>query len=247
MPGASMTRGRRVLLGVLLALGLGGSAFAAAAVIAARCCVSPDSGLAGPAIVAGYGILGGLLGALAGAALAIVLAPRTLGIATILAGTGGLLVYGALFSGYLVARSETAAHLQQAYERLPKLRMTLTRRQDIDPDDFLSFSADWQARQYVVSRHGRSCTAQLTGAEAVELLSALREVELVMHQDPFPCAGTLGRVVQELEFYIPSPTPPDSSSKLAITAACLERYPNLDGPLAAAQRLHRDHGWPADC
>lgn len=246
MPAASMTRRRRILLGVLLALGLGGCAFAAGAVIAARCCVSPNSGLAGPAIVAGYGILGGLLGALAGAALAFVLAPRALAIATTLAGTGGLLVYGALFSGYLVARSETEAHLQQAYERLPGFRMRLTHHQDTDVA-FAAFSADWQTRQYVVSRDARHCTVPLAGAAAVALLGALREVELVMHRDPFPCAGTLGSVVQKLEFSIPSPTPPDVSGKLAITSACLERYPGLGRPFEAAQRLHRDHGWPADC
>jgi len=242
-----MTRGRRVLLGALLALGLAGCAFAAAAVIAARCCVAEGSGLAGPAIVAGYGILGALLGALAGAGLAVVLSPRPLIVGTVLAGSGGLLVYGALLSGYLVARSETAAHLQQAYERLPAFSMELIQLEETDPDSFHSFGADWQARQYTVAQGSRHCALPLAGADAVELLGALRDVELVLLEDPFPCAGTLGAVVQELAFSIPAPKPPDTAGRLAITAACLERYPNLQRPFAAARRLHRDHGWPADC
>ena len=69
------------------------------------------------------------------------------------------------------------------------------------------------------------------------MLGALRGVGGVMVKDAFPCAGTLGAVQYELEWHIQEALPPDTAGKLAITAACLEQYPQLVAPFEAAVEI----------
>jgi len=242
-----MNRGQRILFGALLGLGLGGCAFALAAVVAGRCCVPEGSGMAGPAFVLGYGVLGGVVGLLAGMLLAALLRPRVLVTCTVLAGIGGAVVYGGLIAAYIYARAETRDHLQHAYERLPEFRLRLAHTRAAGVTPFRTFAADWGERGYEVTTGSRACRADLPGAQAVELLAALREVELVMLDDPFPCAGTLGKVQHELEFFVPAPTSPDAGGKILITGACLQRYAALQAPIEAAARLHAENGWPDGC
>ncbi len=242
----SPSRTGRVLRGLVLAIGLAGCGFALGAVIGGRCCVPADSGLAAGAIVVGYGLLGAFVGVAGGVVLAWWLPIRALTWTTVIAGAGGIAVMASILTAVLAALAEQDAHLEAAYQRLPAFRMTLSRA---DPAGlpFRSFSARWQQRETTASYGGRACRGSLSGGDAVTLLGALREVEVVMAGDPFPCAGTLGAELYRLEFFIPSPTPPDSTATLRLTAACLERHPQLGGPLAAVESLTRAADWPDAC
>jgi hypothetical protein len=112
---------------------------------------------------------------------------------------------------------------------------------------FEKISFDWSTQNFTATVNGRSCTVPVAGEDGVLMLGALREVEGVVYKDPFPCAGTLGEVLQELDMYIPEATGQPSVAQLAITEACLENYPALGQPMAAAIDIFERSELPADC
>lgn len=81
-PAGTVGLPRRLLLGVLLAIGGGLSAFVAGAVVGARFLVAPGAGLAGPAEVVGYGLLAAAAAMLAAVLVAVFARWRPLLIAT---------------------------------------------------------------------------------------------------------------------------------------------------------------------
>lgn len=242
-----MKRRNRALCGLVLTVGLAGGSFALGAVVAARCCVADGSGLAGPAIVVGYGLIAAALGLLAGIGLGFWLPPRALRIATAVSGTVGAVVFALLGAAYLQSRADTRSHLEQAYAALPAFRLTLTHAHPSAPAPFRRVAVDWGERRYLVEDGRRSCSTALSGAQAVAMLGALRQVEAVMLEDPFPCAGTLGAELHELTFFVPEGTPPNTEGTLRLTAACLERHPGLRAPVDVVGQLHQDNGWPDGC
>lgn len=245
-----MTRASRVALGALLVLAGAVCGFVAAAFLGAHCCVSPDSGLAGPAIVLGYGLLGAAGAGMAALLLSLALPPRGLiglalplaGIAAVLAGLGAKL--------YLQARAQTRAELQQAYARMPAFHATVTDTGNGSQRPFRRMALDWGERAYTVETVAtgeRRCRLALSGPQAVRMLGALRKVELVLAETPHPCAGTVGPARQELAFVIPERQPPDTRVRLALTAACLVRFPTLGAPLTTARAIHAENGLPSVC
>ncbi|MEO0422693.1 MAG: hypothetical protein AAF184_10185 [Pseudomonadota bacterium] len=235
----SAERGRRVpthlrlLLGAVLAVGLGLLAGVLGMAIAGRCCVPAGSGLAGPGIVIGYGLLAGLGGAVLGLILALRLARRPLLIASGVAGVGGTIVAALLGLGLYNSAQESAAVLEAAYARLPAFDLVLEVTQGAP---FSRFEANWGERATtVIDREGRTCRRALQGRDAVPLLESLRAVEGVLLQSPSPCANRPGPPVQTLRFLVREALPPNTSGELTISAACLEAWPALAKPLAAAQ------------
>jgi len=223
----------------LLSLGLAGCGFALAGYIAGRCCVPPGSGLAGPAIVVGWAALGALAALVAGIVLAVCLPPTGLRSAAVVAGLAGLLVYGSLGYALVVSRVETREQLEAAYARLPAFRVALTAGPGATAA-FERFSADWSQRRFAVAKAGGACEGTLSGAQAVDLLTALRAAEGVLFRTPDACTGLSGPVHHVLRVSIPSPTPPDTEIDRALTGACLATYPDLAEPHRAAARLVRE-------
>ncbi|MEM9385529.1 MAG: hypothetical protein AAGA68_10745 [Pseudomonadota bacterium] len=243
---AQASRGRRVppylrlLLGAVAAVGLSLLAGLLGIVIAGRCCVPAGSGLAGPGIVVGYGLLAALLGAGLGILLAIRLGPRALLILSGVAGVGGTIV--AVLLGLAVAESarKSADALEEAYARLPPFELVLDLT---DADPFARFEADWAKREtVVVDAKGRTCRRALNGREAVPLLESLRAVEGVLLQAADPCAGKAGAPVQSLRFLVQEGRPPNTSGELAISDACLAATPALGKPVEAAREALRRAG-----
>lgn len=66
-------------------------------------------------------------------------------------------------------------------------------------------------------------------------------------QDAFPCAGTLGEVERELDWFVPEAQPPNSKGRHAITAACAAEYPALDRPFAVAAEIFRNGEHRKEC
>ena len=244
-----MTRRRRIILGVVFVFFMLVWGFVAGAYVGGRFFVPRGSGLAGPAIVLGYGVMGAGLAGVIGGLLAYFLPPKwVLGAALPVTIAG--VIFTIIFTNiYLDAEAEQQAYLEQAYTKLNKFRLTLVNLKDEDAP-FKRMEADWGERRYTAITHDaepRTCTATLSGKEAVALLGALREVEAVVLKDEFPCAGTPGAVERELYWFIPEAMPPNSQGKHAITAACVAQYPALGAPFEAAAKIFRRGDHAKDC
>lgn len=229
-----MTRQRRFLLGSFLALFLAVIALVAGTFLSGRFVVAPGSGLAGPAIALGYGLISALAALAIGGLLAIFLPPKwllRLAVPVIL--IGGALS-GVLVWVYFQSRAATEAHLEAAYDRLNKFRVILVHR-DAAAAPFRRMEIDWNVRRYqAVLTDGESCGAELTGREAVKMLEALRQVEGLQIKVAKPCAGKTGNVRREIDWFIPEAKPPDSSGSHLISEACAAAHPALNAPFEAA-------------
>ncbi len=229
---------QRLLLGAALSLGLALLAFAIGAFIAARCCVPPGSGLAGPGIVAGYGMLAAIGAFFFGAFLSISLGKKALQIGSTIAGAGGAIVLALFTLGLIKYNKESAQALAEAYDRLPVFELTITVG---DGKPFERFEASWAEREALVVKPGQTaCRRVLEGAQAVQLLESLRAVEGVLLQSPAPCAeDPAATPVHSLRFQVTEARPPHTSADLQVTESCLARYPALGAPLAAAEGVAR--------
>ena len=246
-----MNKTKRFLIGLVFVLSIMVIGLVLGMLIAGRCCVPADSGLAGGAIVVGYGVLSAGVGGLIALALAIYLPERWLVGSTVGLALVGTVLGGILGKVYLDARAETAAHLERAYEDMLKYRVTLVHTDAAPARPFQRIRFDWGERSYTVlgsgGEHNPACTMRLSGAQGAKMLGALRAVEGVVYRHPAPCAGTPGAVQHELDMFIPEAKPPNSAAKLAITAACLDRYPALAEPFAVARQIHAVNDLPENC
>jgi hypothetical protein len=106
-----MTRRSRILLGVAFVFCMMICGFVAGAFVGGRFLLPPGSGLAGGAIVLGYGILGAGLGVLVGIALAYLLPPKWFLGAALPVTVVGLVLGIIIVNGYLRSQAEMQAHL----------------------------------------------------------------------------------------------------------------------------------------
>jgi hypothetical protein len=190
-----MTRRRRIILGVLFVFFTTVCGFMAGLYIGGSFFLPPGSGLAGPAIVLGYGVVGAGLAGVVGVALAYFLPPNWFLGALLPIAVAGVVSSIILVKGYLRSQAQLQAHLEQGYENLNRFSVTLVHLTDQNAP-FKRMDADWEMRRYTAITNDakpKTCTAKISGREAVALLGALREVEGVLLQDAFPCAGTLRR------------------------------------------------------
>jgi hypothetical protein len=237
-----MNRGGRIALGLVFVLALMVCGLAAGAWTGGRYFVAPGSGLAGPAIVLGSGVIGAGIAGLLGLGLVFMLPPKWLlgaAVPVVIAGTAIAALIG---KAYLDSRAQQDAHLQEAYAKMNKFKVTLVHAAGAADAPFHTMQADWGARSYTVTTGGtnpRTCTARLSGKEAVALLTALRNVEGLVLKYPDLCAAIAGPTLYELDFFIPEHKPPDSQGKLAITAACARQYPALSAPFEQAAKIVR--------
>ena len=84
-----MTRISHLLVGALFVLAIGVIGFVIRATIGGRCCVPAGSGLAGGAIVFGYGLLGSIVTAVIAVLVARALPPKHLVTTTLIVGVVG--------------------------------------------------------------------------------------------------------------------------------------------------------------
>ncbi|GAB5450595.1 MAG: hypothetical protein Hals2KO_09230 [Halioglobus sp.] len=215
--------------------------------IASLAGVGEGQGLAAGAIV----LFNGLLGAVVGLAVALLLIrtlnARRLRTLLLVVLPIGVLIAVLVLAGILRSRSQMQAHLAEAYTRLPAFRLALApappwRRQSVE-----RFRADWARRTFDISVNGRECSFSLSGAQAVELLTALRNAEGVLYRQPGACDAYPGPGEYHISFTIPEAKPPDSVGDLAPSADCLRAYPALDEPRSAAAALLASVAPNADC
>ena len=109
-----MGRLTRIALVLVLALASAVTAFGAGAALGAAFLVAPDSGLAGPAEVIGYGLLAALVAAVVTLAAAPRLGTRRLGLVTLAALAIAVLLSAGLVLRYLDAEASRAGSEPQA-------------------------------------------------------------------------------------------------------------------------------------
>jgi hypothetical protein len=244
-----MTRPGGIILNIAFVFFMAVCGLVAGTYVGGRFFVPPGSGLAGPGIALGYGVIGAALAGIAGGLLARFLPSKWflgVGVPVAVAGVALTIV---VVNAYLRAEAEMAAHLEEAYERLNEFSVTLVHLDD-DAAPFKRMDVNWGERRYTAITNdvgSSTCAAMLSGREAVALLGALREVEGVVLKNPLPCSGTPGAVERELNWFIPEHLPPDSQGKHAITAACAARHPALDKPFEAAAGIFRRGDHAREC
>jgi hypothetical protein len=102
-------------------------------------------------------------------------------------------------------------------------------------------------RSFSYTAGGQRCSAPLDGAQAVELLTALRNAEGVLYRNPAPCPATAEAPVYRLRFTIREAKPPETVGNIALTPTCLSALPALGEPHSAAEALLAAAGDRADC
>lgn len=237
-----MTRRWRIALGIVFVLCLTLCGLVAGTYVGAVFLTPRNAGLAGFAIAFGYGVLGAVLAAGLGILLAYKLPPKWfLGTALPVLVVAAALVI-VFVQSRVVAERERRSQQGEAYDRLNKFRVILVYLK-ADGAPFTRLEADWKTRRYsglTNEAEPRTCAGQLSGEEAVALLTALREVEGLVLKNAQPCAGMPGEVERELDWFIPEAKPPDSEGKHAITAECARQFPALEKPFELAADIFVD-------
>jgi len=240
----------RWLVGILLTLSLLVCGLLAGTWLGGRYFVPPGSGLAGPAIALSYGLLGAVVGVALGIVVSIFTPGRWLAYATIPVALAGGIVVLMVARSYMISSAETEARLQEAYDKLPAFTLTIELPETAADRPFARFAADWSARSYDVTVAGddpQTCSAAMAGPDAVRLLTALRNIEGRLMNEPDPCAASPGAVDHHLAFAIKEARPPDSEGSLEITEACLTRAPDLAAPRDAVTEMIAENGLPDAC
>lgn len=239
---------RQVLLKGLLVLSSMVIGLAVGTIMGARCCVAPGSGMAGPVIAIGYGVMGAVaLGAIA-FLFARKLNPAYLIRLTVPVTVIGSVLFGLMLTGYFKSREENAQHLAEAYANMNRFWVKMAwLDKDGQADFFQSAEFDWHAATYSVQYHDRRCAAVPEGPHAVAMLTALREAEGVVYRDPKPCAGSEGRVVATLRYEITEAMPHNNSADLKLTEQCLRQHPGLRMPFAAMRELAAQNPLQVKC
>lgn len=221
--------------------------FVLGAYIGSSCCVPAGAGLAGGAMVVGYGVIGSMVAVIVAVVIARKLPARQLRIVTLVTGVIGGVFAAILIKIYLDSRAATAEFMQQSYATMLKFRVELSIADNNAAYPFDSIEMDWRTRSVAAVVSGQSCSSDLAGADAAKMLGALRGVEGVVYRDPAPCAGKPGAVQQTLNMHIAEATGQPSTADLALTAACLEAHPELAQPAAVAADIFARVEWPASC
>ena len=87
----------------------------------------------------------------------------------------------------------------------------------------------------------------MSGEQAVAMLGALRDVELVLMHHPSPCAVSQRETLQTLDFRIPEATIADTTGTLALGSECLDTYPALAAPLHVANTIYSEQAHALQC
>ncbi len=209
--------------------------------------VGEGQGLAAGAIVLFNGLLGAVIGLAVALLLLRTLNARLLRAVLLVVLPVGVLIAVLILAGILRSRSEMQAHLAEAYTRLPAFRLALAPAPPWRGEPVQRFSADWGRRTIDISVNGRECSFSLSGAQAVQLLTALRNTEGVLYRQPRACDAYPGPGEYHISFTIPEAMPPDSVGDLAPSADCLRAYPALGEPRSAAAALLASVAPGADC
>ena len=225
---------RRVLGNIAVAFTLACFGFLIVGRIASDAGVAEGQGLAGGAIILGYALLGALGGLLVGWVLLHLLPAGPRRWLTLASVPVAAVLVVLIAMGWLHSRAEMDRHLQQAYADMPHFRLELQPGPAVGGVSPQRLLADSGAGWLEVTTGERVCRTALAGKQAMLLLSALREAELVVYREPEVCKGSQDPITKRLVFDITEALPPATQVDVQITADCLASNPALDAPARTA-------------
>jgi hypothetical protein len=240
----------RIIIGILFVLCSLPFGALIGAYVGTRYFVPGGSGLANPVVGLYYGAIGAAIMGVVAIILSIYLSRGWLlglSIPVIVIGVVCGLIFLTL---YLKFKEKSEASLQEAYDKLNQFEATLTYDDGDAAPPFRRMEVDWSKRQYSATTAGadpQTCTADLSGEDAVALLGALRGAEVVLAKNPSPCSGTTGAVERRIRWHIREAKPPDYEGDVALTAACAEQHPELAKPFDVAARILQSGDGPKQC
>ncbi len=215
----------RILWRLIIILGCAGPGLALGMLWAARSGAAAGSGLAGGAIVLGYGVLGAVIAAVLGFVISLRLSDTALARA---AGILGIILVALIAYAMIALRSQRNARLDppEAYEGIPSFALTMERTDMADPVLAKRVSVDSKERIWETTLpDGRVCSAQ-GSAEALK-----------------KCTGNPEQV---LSWRIDSDTGP-SEGRVELNTACLTTESDAQYLLFSLQQVTLTSGAPVDC
>jgi len=236
-----MKRSSRIFLGLVLTVSMLLSGLIIGMWTGGTFLVDRSAGLAGAAEVIWYGLLGATAAGITGLVLSRKLDGRQLVWAAVLLGPVGLAITILLIRGYSVSRQEMQAHLEEAYRNLPTFQAVL----QYGGPDFERIEIGWPEPGYTAFVDDRTCSARLSGPEAVALLGSLRDAHLVLFRNAAPCDDT--DLTHTLTFAIEESRPPDTEGSVSFGPQCARQHPELERPFEAALEVLRDGDFPKTC
>lgn len=232
---------------VLSALPIG---FALGAWLGGRFLLPDNAGLAGGAMVLGYGLLGVLLALVAGiVAIRLLDAARLKPVAIVAGGLAAcLLVMAGLRINQQQAQSD--GHFRQTVARLPPFELVFIGElgRGLSRFSYASRPNDWRVER----ADGARCQAGLPNDKAgdrsrVDLLSALRGLDVAGVLIEPPACQQIGDVLATIEVEIREAMPPATAGQLRLTRACRDEFPEIDALFKAAQAVYQRHRRELDC
>ena len=120
-----MNRRKRTFFGIGLTLAFAITFFMLGAFLAGKLGVAEGQGLAGGAIVLGYGLVAGIIGLILGVVLSRYLSAQWLVRLSIVFGLIATVLFWRIFTAISDSRSQLKAHLEQAYDNFPKFQVVI--------------------------------------------------------------------------------------------------------------------------
>ena len=211
-------------LGLILGTFIGGKFF-----------VAPGSGLAGPAIALGYGVLGMAILAFLGFWVSRKLQPTTLKRAALLASfaliaTAGLLVYR--FYSLQEARKDP----DSAYAGLPKFTLTVEQIIILDPYLRTKIELDSEKRRWDITLPDkRQCRGTMRAKEQKRIAEALVAFSQLPEEQKKLCVSENQKVEQRLTWHL---LDTNESGVLELSEECASSRPELKKLLIAIGRAN---------
>lgn len=203
--------------------------------------VAAGSGLAGGAIVLGYGVVGALIAAAIGLVVGLRLPDAIL---PRVAGAMGVVLIAFVVYAWLQLRSERLSHLDppEAYEGIPLYVLRLERTQLADPVLARRVQVDSRSRTWASGLpDGRTCTAP---AAAVSLRQAADALEAFLKT-----AGSVscdGEPDQVLHWQTDSGVA-TAQGRVELTEACLQAAPEAQRLVYTLQQVTLTSNSPVEC
>ncbi len=243
-----MSKPVRAFLGVLLALALGLCAFIPGMWVGGQT-VGKDQGLAGGAIVflTGLSIATGAF--VVGALLAYFLPARLLKVLTAIATVPAAVIAVVIGYHYFAYRSEADAFLDDQIAHLPPFTLKIVHSDAAVGQLYDRISFDTSRENFTtVNDEGATCSGTIaaTSRDKVELLTALRNVEILLAQHPTVCRDG-GAMLHEAEFEIHEAKPPYTTGRVAITEACLAAHDPLRALITTAREVYESNRATESC
>lgn len=218
--------------------------FALGAWLGAQFLVPRNAGLAGGAMVLWYGLLGLLAAVIVTLLLVRFLASSRLRSSALLMAVVSLCLLVWLVPKIARVGDENAEQRRQAMAKLPAFELALVGRFEPGLVGFAyrSHDNDWRIER----QDGTRCRGGLPEGKAgdaarVELLSALRGLDVAGVLVTPPDCQQNGELVATLELMIHEAMPPDTVGHLRVTTACRGDIPELAALLEGVTRVYRSH------